>query len=605
VFQVRITAPDGTSRTVPFQNGMATIGRTPDNTVALEGFGVSSRHCQFELVGSQVTLRDCGSTNGTFLNGAPLDQPRVIGESDRVWVGEYLLQVVAGAAAPIGARPLTASPPGASYAGRGPERGGGGAEPIVRGPRADRAWRDLHGRLLRYAEQWEQDGRPDRLALRPTEQRQAERWLRQKGPEPVTELQREFIAASRAARKRARVKSIVVGVGSLVVVGGLVGTVAWWWSTREPDPEPEVAQTEPETKPPVREPEVIDEEEDPPPRPREDEDREKIPEAIEHFSIPQETIGDIAARYGVTVADIAEWNTINPDAPLKVGTKLAIKRPKKRSLPQQEIPYEIEPGETSWTKVSDRFNVSVQRLRSYNPKYTEGDSPKVGDTITVWVDPHPYAPKGPRRPVPDFEADITAVSIGPPNEGKLENGIIMPEDKNYIRRYPRLMHGSAYTVANLRKALVVADMSKPGGGKFNPHASHQSGRDVDIWLPTLRGVFKPKYLEGGSSEWGRRPNWYEVDWFATWAFIRALGDTGAVHCVFLDLTLHPKVYEAAKLMGATDEELERMIQWPNKRNTGKTLLQHSAAHTHHVHVRFKCAKYEKACRLNPTREEHE
>jgi murein endopeptidase len=163
-------------------------------------------------------------------------------------------------------------------------------------------------------------------------------------------------------------------------------------------------------------------------------------------------------------------------------------------------------------------------------------------------------------------------------------------------------------IANFRQdldfdgELVLADISRPGGGKFNPHKSHQQGRDIDIWLPTLRGVFKAKYLDdSGDEDWGRRPEPDEADWFATWGLIKALADTGAVQQVFLDIRVQDRVYNAAKLMGASDEELDELIQWPRKRAKSSNILQHSAAHFHHIHVRFKCAPWEKECRRFPVR----
>ncbi|MEX1369270.1 MAG: hypothetical protein AB1Z98_39445, partial [Nannocystaceae bacterium] len=134
--------------------------------------------------------------------------------------------------------------------------------------------------------------------------------------------------------------------------------------------------------------------------------------------------------------------------------------------------------------------------------------------------------------------------------------------------------------------------------------SHQQGRDIDIWLPTVRGVFKEKYLaDDGDEKWGRRPNPEEVDWFATWGLVRALVDTGAVQNIFLDYTIQPKVYDAAKFLGVSDEELEEVIQWPRGPHSSAGVLSHSPAHIHHMHVRFKCAPYEKQCRKYTVRDE--
>lgn len=611
MFSIRVTAPDGTSQTVPFRGTVASVGRASDNAVVLGGQGVSGQHCQFEIIGSTCTLKERGSTNGTWLNNHKLEEPMVVTENDRVYVGSYLLELVS--VAPMsGAAPAVPMPSPMGNLG-----------PILRASGADRAWRELHARLERYAEAWNEAGRPDRLALTAAELRQAQRWLKQARPDsnpPVTHDQRELIAASAGAVRRRTLKLALGLAGGFVLLAGAATAAVLLWprtddapaASEQPSAE-DLAAAEAEER--RRRDRVVDEGE---PDRRPEDERIEIREDIDHEVIPEEKLVDIAARYGVTVTEIAEWNTINPDEPVTPGMKLVIKKPQKRPLPQQRLSYEVERGETSWTKLSERFDVSVQRLRAYNPGLQA--APKVGETITVWVDPRPYKPREPRQPIPDFEADITAVAIGAPNDGHLPNGIQMPKnDRLYMRRRPGYMWGSAYLVANLQKAiatfrqdldfddvLVLSDISKKGGGELRPHKSHQQGRDIDIWLPTLRGVFKPKYLsESGDAEWGRRPEPSEADWFATWGLVRALAQTGAVQDVFLDLSLHDRVYNAAKLMGATQEELDAMIQWPRKYPPMSVILKHSDYHIHHIHVRFKCAPYEKACRPRPARGETE
>jgi hypothetical protein len=49
------------------------VGRTADNDVVIPELSISKRHCAFDLRGREVTISDCGSTNGTKLNGVPLD----------------------------------------------------------------------------------------------------------------------------------------------------------------------------------------------------------------------------------------------------------------------------------------------------------------------------------------------------------------------------------------------------------------------------------------------------------------------------------------------------------------------------------------------------
>ncbi|MBI1949764.1 MAG: sigma 54-interacting transcriptional regulator [Acidobacteria bacterium] len=63
------------------------IGRDPGNQIQLSGMAVSRRHCLIELRGSEVTLTDLGSHNGTFVNGVPVKERR-LDHGDQVRVGD-------------------------------------------------------------------------------------------------------------------------------------------------------------------------------------------------------------------------------------------------------------------------------------------------------------------------------------------------------------------------------------------------------------------------------------------------------------------------------------------------------------------------------------
>jgi len=595
---LRITAPDGSVRVIPIHGSELTVGRTADNLVVLEGGGVSSHHCAFVLHGPQCFVQDRGSTNGTFVNNEPVTQPRPVSDDDRVWVGQYLLQVV-----PSGVGMHSHTMPTSPTAAATPSDGGVGSRILIQ--RDDRDWRDQHKRLLRYAEQWDEGGRPDRLALRPRELQRARTWLRGSSPQQqqtITALQRELIEFSGGANARTSAKRFGMLAVAVVVTGALATAGVLLWPDSSDD-ELADGSDAPETLPQPRKPARESTTSPPPKRPR-----AKVDKQVRHVMVPEETLDDVATRYGVTVAQIAEWNLLNPDDPqLKPGDELKIKKPTKRPLPQQAINYELEREDTSWTKLSKRFGVSAKKLRAYNP---EVKKLRRGDEVVIWIDPKPYKPKEPREAIPQYVPEQEAVSLGSPNAGTLENGIQLPDSPLYRRRYPYIMWGSGYLVANVQKAvaqfrqdmdfdgtLVLADISRKNGGDFYPpHKSHQAGRDIDIWLPTLRGVFKEKYLnEDGDEKWGRRPNPEEVDWFATWGLIKALLDTNAVQAIFLSDSVQPRVYDAAKFLGVSDEELDFALHYPPGQGTQPGKVSHSPGHSHHMHVRFQCAPYEKKC----------
>jgi hypothetical protein len=52
--------------------GPIVVGRVTENDVSIPEYSISKRHCAFEVKDGMMTVSDCGSTNGTKLNGTPL-----------------------------------------------------------------------------------------------------------------------------------------------------------------------------------------------------------------------------------------------------------------------------------------------------------------------------------------------------------------------------------------------------------------------------------------------------------------------------------------------------------------------------------------------------
>lgn len=75
------------------QEGETSIGRQQDCTIVLSSSKVSKRHCVFLMSNNgEITLRDEGSTNGTFVNGV-LSKLRKLKSGDRVSVGDFVLEL--------------------------------------------------------------------------------------------------------------------------------------------------------------------------------------------------------------------------------------------------------------------------------------------------------------------------------------------------------------------------------------------------------------------------------------------------------------------------------------------------------------------------------
>lgn len=70
------------------------LGRAPDNDIVLDAPGVSRHHATLSYQnGAQPVLADLGSTNGTFVNGEPLVEPRPLAAYDIVFLGGFLLHI--------------------------------------------------------------------------------------------------------------------------------------------------------------------------------------------------------------------------------------------------------------------------------------------------------------------------------------------------------------------------------------------------------------------------------------------------------------------------------------------------------------------------------
>jgi pSer/pThr/pTyr-binding forkhead associated (FHA) protein len=69
------------------------IGREPGLELVIADDFISTRHAQVVPGSSGPVLEDLGSTNGTVLNGAPLDAPMSLAAGDEVVLGTVRMKV--------------------------------------------------------------------------------------------------------------------------------------------------------------------------------------------------------------------------------------------------------------------------------------------------------------------------------------------------------------------------------------------------------------------------------------------------------------------------------------------------------------------------------
>lgn len=318
---------------------------------------------------------------------------------------------------------------------------------------------------------------------------------------------------------------------------------------------------------------------------------------ITHTVTPRERLSTIAARYGVRRDDVAEWNKLSSRrAKVKVGQRLRI-HAAQEPPPRQAITHVVQAGDT-WSSIATMHRVDYRDLLAYNwprPELTPGKE------VTVWIDPgipRTVNLKHGPEPGPLPEGLDGAQSVGAPNRGRLRGAVHLPESPLYTRGHERWLWGSSHAIkaliagiADFRYSsgfdgeLIIGSMSLRRGGRFRPHKSHQSGRDVDVRLPLLPGVPMTAF-----------PNADEIDWSAAWELVRALVATGEVEVIFLEGPLQRLLFQAALWEGMAAEELTEVIAWPNRHGNEHAIVRHSKGHDGHIHVRFRCGPDEPRCR---------
>ena len=99
-----------------------------------------------------------------------------------------------------------------------------------------------------------------------------------------------------------------------------------------------------------------------------------------------ETLASIAGQYGVTIADIREWNDLKSDnimagQVLVVDAKKAVK--KKNDTPAAPAVHTVKSGE-NLSAIADKYGVSVANLREWND--LKSDNIRVGDKLKLKAD---------------------------------------------------------------------------------------------------------------------------------------------------------------------------------------------------------------------------
>jgi ABC transport system ATP-binding/permease protein len=104
MFKLVIQDDEGKTTVVPLIRDEITIGRKEGNTIRLTERNVSRRHARIARSNGTVEIEDLDSYNGVIVNGTRVEGRVKLAESDRVQIGDYLIELKSEvAAAALGA----------------------------------------------------------------------------------------------------------------------------------------------------------------------------------------------------------------------------------------------------------------------------------------------------------------------------------------------------------------------------------------------------------------------------------------------------------------------------------------------------------------------
>jgi pSer/pThr/pTyr-binding forkhead associated (FHA) protein len=102
MFKLVIQDDEGKTTVVPLIRDEITIGRKEGNTIRLTERNVSRKHAKISRNNGAVAIEDLGSYNGVKVNGTRILQKVTLNVSDRVQIGDYLIELKAeGAEQPV------------------------------------------------------------------------------------------------------------------------------------------------------------------------------------------------------------------------------------------------------------------------------------------------------------------------------------------------------------------------------------------------------------------------------------------------------------------------------------------------------------------------
>jgi LysM repeat protein len=333
-----------------------------------------------------------------------------------------------------------------------------------------------------------------------------------------------------------------------------------------------------------------------------------------------DTLWDISRSYGCEVEALREENGLKDDR-LPIGRRLEIPGQGTPQTPKQEKPeqvaivsnaevksaprtlktpkavkglvkHEIANGETLGA-IAVSYGTSVEDLVARNS--LSGTEIFAGDTLRIL----------PSTDDAEKQA-VVAQSIGATNRGHLRNASRLKSGPGYFIRRPERSYGAEFTIKHVRRAvahvrkrhakthrLAVGDISAKRGGKISMHASHQSGRDIDLGFYFKK---QPKgYPQSFADVTASNLN-FDASWTLLMSFVDSVGKPGGAEKVFISYETQKVLYKQARKRRISKGKLAGILQYPHGRASKRALVRHEPGHNEHMHVRFACPPNAERCK---------
>ncbi|MET0388412.1 MAG: FHA domain-containing protein, partial [Polyangiales bacterium] len=111
MFSIVITEKGGAQQQLDLDAAEIGIGRLEDNEICLPKNNVSKHHARLVFKDSRYVVVDQKSTNGTYVNGRRISGPTVVRRGDKIYIGDFILTLGAGALESVAARDFSPLPP--------------------------------------------------------------------------------------------------------------------------------------------------------------------------------------------------------------------------------------------------------------------------------------------------------------------------------------------------------------------------------------------------------------------------------------------------------------------------------------------------------------